>query len=219
VDWLRRTHRASDPATAAPAEVLPEPVERPTPGVAALLEGVSEDRSHAVLDLGPASAASLRVYSRFARRIRFADLLTPAMSPEGCAEALEDVPAQPDRPYDLVFAWDVLDRLFPEERPRLVKRLAELGSADARLHVVTEASGRSAVHPLRFSLLDVDRMRHEVTGPARPTRRQLLPAELERLLAPFQVVHAFTLKGGLREYVAIRQGAVGPRREVPPPYS
>jgi hypothetical protein len=47
-------------------------------------------------------------------------------------------------------------------------------------------------------------MRCEATGPARSTPPRLLPAQVERVLAPFKVVRAFTLKGGLREYVAVR---------------
>ncbi|HUF76400.1 MAG TPA: hypothetical protein VMM35_08980, partial [Longimicrobiales bacterium] len=145
-----------------------------------------------------------------ARRIRFADLLAAA-SQGGWAGALSDMPAQPDRPYDLVFAWDILDRLAPEERPRLVARLAELTSRDARLYVTVDASGRSTTEPLRFSVVDVDRLRYESAGPSRPSRSPLLPAEVERLLAPFQVVRAFTLKGGLREYVGVRGAEVSAR--------
>ncbi len=207
MEWLRRIGRPPRPAARPSAEPAPERVERAAPGVAALLDAVSEDRSHAVLDLGPAANSSLRVYSRFARRVRFADLLATDPSVEGWDAVLSAVPPQPERPYDLVFAWDILDRLGPEERLRLVKRLVELSAADARLHVVVEDAGRATTHPLRFTLLDVDRMSSEPAGSERSARPPLLPAEVGRLLAPFQVVRAFTLKGGLREYVAVRRGA------------
>lgn len=185
-------------------EPAPGPVERASPGVAALLGGVTADRSHAVLDLGPASGSSLRVYSRFARHVRFVDLLAGGQS-RGLAPAPSVLPPHPERPYDLVFAWDVLDGLFPQERPRLVRRLAEVAAPDARLHVVVDPSERSTTRPRRFTLLDVDRMRCEPAGPPRPARSRLLPAALEELLAPFRVVRAFTLKAGLREYVAVRR--------------
>lgn len=206
MDWLRRVLPGSSPSEEEPDEGEPGPVERSAPGVVALLDGVREDKSHAVLDLGPAASSSLSVYSRFATRVRFVDLLSAALSPEGCAQALKGLPTQPERPYDLIFAWDILDRLFPEDRRRLVDRLIEVSAPDARLHLVTEAADRSMTQPRRFSLLDADRIRFEPTGPERPARRHLLPAEVERMLAPFQVVHGFTLKGGLREYVAVRGG-------------
>jgi hypothetical protein len=159
-----------------------------------------------VLDLGPAAGPSLEVYGRFARWIRFADLLDAA-SHGGWAAALGDLPPHPERPYDLVFAWDILDRIFPEERPRLIARLAELSAPRARMYVAVDASGRSAVQPLGFRLLDVDSVGYEPTGPPRPPLPPLLPAEVERLLSPFRVSRAFTVKGGLREYVAVRGGS------------
>jgi hypothetical protein len=180
-------------------------VERTSPGIAALLDGILEDRSHAILDLGPASDSSLRLYSRFARKVRFADLLTAA-SEGGWPRALAELPAQPERPYDLVFAWDVLDRISPEERRRLLTRVTQLTSTDARMFVGVDASGSPMTQPLKYTLLDKDKLRYEPTGPARPARPPLLPAEVEKLLAPFHVVRAFTLKGGLREYVAVRRG-------------
>jgi hypothetical protein len=185
-------------------ESRPEAVERQTPGVAAFLQGVTQDRSHAVLDLGPASEASLTVYSRFARRVRFADVLAAASSPEGWAGAIGALRPQPERPYDLVFAWDLMDRLDAEGRKRLVDRLIAISAPDARMHLMVEAPEKSATVPQRYTLLDVDRMRCEATGPARATPPRLLPAQVERVLAPFKVVRAFTLKGGMREYVAMR---------------
>ncbi len=204
VDWPPEFERTSLLATGESEDVVRGPVERATPGIAALFDGVPEDKSHAVLDLGTAADSSLRVYSRFARRIRFADMLAEVRSPHGWDALPGALPLQPERPYDLVFGWDVLDRIFPEQRPLLVQRLAEVSSLDARLHLVVESTERASAHPLRFALLDVDRMRCEPTNSGRPVRRPLLPAEVERLLAPFQVLHAFTLKGGLREYVAVR---------------
>lgn len=207
MEWLRRPGRHAPPAEPEPEQVS-EAVEAAAPGVAALFEDVSQDGSHSVLDLGPANPFSLSVYSRFARRIRFADLTGYATSLRGRGSVegvLEAVPPQPDRPYDLIFAWDVLDRLFDEYHEPLVARLARVTAPRARLHVVVRASEEETKRPLRFRLGDIDRMVYEPTGPPEPARPRLLPAPLAQLLAPFQVVHGFTLKGGLREYVAIRK--------------
>lgn len=212
MDWLRRIAnllRPSGETQARSGEARDEPgagpVERAAPGVAALLGDVRSDGSHAVLDLGPATGSSLQVYQRFARQVRFADL--PAeRSERGLAAALEAMPSQPDRPYDLVFAWDTLDRLLPRERSRLMQRLTDISAPDARLHVVIHPpEGGTRRRPLHFTLLDVHRMRCEPAGPPQPDRHRLQPADVEDLLAPFRVVRGFTLKGGLREYVAVRE--------------
>lgn len=207
MDWRRRTERAP-PIDVPPAAVPPpDHIEGAAPGLAALLQGVSEDRSHAALDLGPATDASLRLYSRFARWIQFADLLGEAwpQARGSGPELLKTVLPQPGRLYDLVFAWDILDRLFPDDRPHLVEWLADSTAPDARLHAVVRASEHAIMTPVRFTLLDVDRIRYESTGTARLPPSRLLPADVAKALAPFQVVHAFTLKTGFREYVAVRR--------------
>ncbi len=186
---------------ASPAD--PAPRERTTRGVATLFEESREDGSHAVLDLGPASESSLAVYGRYARRIRFVDLLSAAAS-QGWTAALAALPEQPEHPYDLLLAWDVLDRVPPEARPLIVARLTEVSGERARLHLVVDASGRRVVTPLRFSLVDVGVLRCVPAGPPRPSWPPFLPAEVGRLLRPFHVMHGFTTVGGLREYVAAR---------------
>ena len=123
---------------------------------------------------------------------------------DGWTSALNQLPENPSHPYDLVLAWDILDRVPPEERRRVLGRLARVTAPDARLHLVVDSSEGSTSPPLRFSLLDVDRMRYEPVGPPRATWPAILPAEVERLLPPFRVVRAFTSKVGLREYVAMK---------------
>jgi hypothetical protein len=156
--------------------------------------------------LGTASEASLRLYGSFARWIRFVDLLPDPPHGDAWLEALEKIPPVPDRPYDLVLMWNVLDHLRLEERPALIRRLSQLTAPGSRLYVLVDGSGDEIVHPLRFSLEAADRVSQEVAGPPRPAQSPLLPAEVSRLLAPFEVAHAFTLRLGWREYVAHRKG-------------
>ncbi len=197
---------SSSSAAALAGQALAERGEGAAPGVAALLDGVKEDRSHSLLDLGPATDRNLRLYARFARWVRFADLLGEggwARAGGSAAGLARVLPAQPEHPYDLILAWDVVDRLFPEDRLRLVERLAELTAPRARIHLVVR-SEEAVSKPLRFTLLDINRIRYEPL-PMPPTPRpRLLPADVTKALAPFQVLHAYTLRSGMREYVAMR---------------
>ena len=208
MDWLRRTARVPPLETPAQEEPGLEQTEGAAPGVAVLLGQLSEDRSQAIVDLGPATGDSFRVYSRYARWVRFADLLGEAWRPReqrSVAGLLQQIPANPQRPYDFVFAWDILDRLFPGDRPRLVEWVADVTAPGARLHVLVRTSENAPMQPLRFSLLGIDRLRFEPTSTARLPPSRLLPADVAKLLAPLQVVNAFTLKTGFREYVAVRR--------------
>lgn len=187
-------------------------MERAAPGIASFFSGLREDGNHAVLDLGPAAEAHLRIYGAFAHQIRFAELVP--RTPRGAAltSALQALPPNPHHPYDLVLGWNILDRLGPEERLLLVERLDALTAPGARLYIVVDASGDRLVQPLHFKLLTTDRVAQRAVGPLEPTQGQLLPAQVERLLAPFEVLHAFTLRLGLREYVAVKGGDVTPHR-------
>lgn len=209
--WLRRLRPREGNEGSGPGEnhpnaagVRPSPVEAASPGIAALVDELRQNTDYSVLDLGQASDETLRAYGTFSRWVRFAGLAGGGPAPGSRTELAARLPA-PDHPYDLVFAWDVLDRMPPEARPRLVERLADVTAAGALLHVVVAAPERETIHPLRFTLLEVGRMRYERVGPAGPGWPRLLPAEVERLLEPFEVTRRFNLKGGLKEYVAARR--------------
>ena len=178
-------------------------VERPSPGIAALLEGVSEDRTHSLLDLGRPASPTLEVYGRFARWMRFSGILGAGTCD---TSELEKLDQGHEPPYDLVFAWDVLDRVPPERRQGLMQRLAELSAPRARLYVLVNASEQADTRPMRFSLVDVGRMRYEPSGPPGPAAQRLQPGEIERVLMPFRVTRGFTLRPSFREYVAVLSG-------------
>ena len=204
MDW---GHGTRGTAGARTGELRLEPVEGAAPGLAALLEGVSDDRSHAVLDLGAAADLNFRLYGRYARWVRFLDLLGPGGWAGGGPAAASPgyIPSEAQRPYDLVFAWDVLDWLTGEQRQELVRGLSQVTGPRARLHLLTRVDDAVA-RPLRFTILDANRIRYEPAPGAALPRSRLLPAEVAKLLEPFRVLHAFTLRSGLREYVAMRQG-------------
>jgi hypothetical protein len=109
----------------------------------------------------------------------------------------------------VVLAWNLLDRIWPEERRSLVERLAELTAPRARLYAVVDASGAPTSQLHRFTLLDVERLQEEAVGPAVRAHAPLLPAQVEKLLEPFDVVRAFTLRTGMREYMAVKRSDEG----------
>jgi hypothetical protein len=172
----------------------------------ALFEGLSEDGRHVILDLGPAAGSHLRLYGRFAREVRFAGLLPRPPRGRALTEALAALPRRPDRPYDIVLAWNVLDLLSPEERELLIHEVAGLTASGARLYALVDASEEPTTRPFRFALEDLGHVRQEAAGPPESAPRKLLPAGVERLLAPFEVSRAFTLRSALREYVAVKRG-------------
>lgn len=208
MSWLERAGGgpAHDSGSGGPEETSPERIRRRAPALAAVFEGLSQDPSRTVLDLGPASQEHLRLYRRYARRMRFANLLPHPPRGRSLRDALDALPPAPGRPYEVVLVWNLLDRLTPDQRRHLIARLAHLTAPAARLYVVVDASRGPTVQPVRITPLGPDRVAHEPAGEPEATGEPLLPAELKRLLEPFRIVRAFTLRRGLREYAATRKG-------------
>lgn len=202
MSWLER-FAPSDPDTSTD-EVESSVEERSAPGLAALFASLSPDGRHSILDLGAAEGRRLRLLGRFARSVRFAALVPHPPTGSDLDAALKRMGDQPGDGYDVVLAWDVFDRLDEPERTRLVRRIVEVTGPGARLYAVADASGAGTTRPVRISLLDHDRVAEEPAGPPEPARPPLLPGQVERLLKPFEVLNGFSLRGGLREYLARR---------------
>lgn len=204
---IRRILNLQEPAAEAeePEPFVAEGAERASPGIAALFAGLEANGQHTLLDLGAADENNLALFGRYARRIRFADLIAHPPRGDPFREALRALAPPPPGAFDLVMAWNLLDFLGPEERKDLVDRLVQLTTPQARIYVLVDGSEQRLAHPLHLSVLELDRVRQKALGPTLPMGPLLLPAEVERLIAPFEVVHAFTLRGGLREYVGFRE--------------
>jgi hypothetical protein len=163
------------------------------------------DGRHCVLDLGAADGRRLRLLGRFARSVRFAGLLPSRTGGEDWLAALESLPSHPRQAYDVVLAWDLLDRVPAPQHAVVVARIAEITADAARLYAVVDSSAAGARRSLSFTLADLEHVSEHEVGPE-PAGPPLLPAQVERALQPFRVARAFTLRSGQREYVALKPG-------------
>jgi hypothetical protein len=223
VAWFgQREERSPHPGADAGVEAPPGE-EGAAPGLTAIFDGLPEDASLNVLDLGPATPATFELYGPFARRVRYLDLLGGEFGPEGAlgqsrdagtwapaptAERLAERARTPgSKPgvgleADLILAWDTLDWSPPEARVALVQAIAARAKPGARLHLVSRALTEAPRHRLAFTPLGKGRIRIEPVPGPRLEHAFLQPAEVGRLLEPFAVRRGFVLKSGLREYVA-----------------
>lgn len=203
MDRLRRSE--SPPSEGPPTEGQPHPVTPAAPGLTAFFAGVPEDGRETLLDLGTAAAAKLRMYGRYARRIRFADVLAPDAPDRPLGATLAALMERPGHPYGLVLGWNILDRVPADQRRLVVDAVADLTVSGARLHLLVGMTEETVARPLHFTLLDDGRLAHEALECSVPMSAPLLPAEVDRVLAPFRIVNAFILRSGMREYVAVRR--------------
>ena len=207
MSWLERLRQRPSSHSTAEEHVgaTQAPVEWISPGLSALFEALSGDRGYSILDLADhAGNSHLEVLGQFSRQIRFAGLTPSPPHGDAFASALLELPPGPCA-YDVVLAWDVMDRLGPHERERLMDCLVEVTAPRAWLHAVVDSSGDESAPPLRLTLIDLDRVSQQAVGPPEPLAPQLLPRHVECVFRPFEIVHAYTLRARWREYVARRR--------------
>jgi hypothetical protein len=159
-----------------------------------------------VLDLGPARGRHLQVLAPFGRQVRFAGLVPRSLVGEEWASALRALPPNDASPYDVVLGWDFLIWLDPDERAAAAARLAEITAPGARIHLIVDATGAATAQPLEYTLVGTGRLAEKAMGPPQRVSHPLLPAQMERALAPLEVVRAFVLRTGAREFVAKKRG-------------
>jgi hypothetical protein len=204
--WREGTRRAAtEPPTDSPSNST-KPAERTSPGLAALFDTLRESGNHSVLDLGPARGRHLQVLAPFARQVRFAGLVPRSLVAGEWVLALRALPPNDDSPYDVVLGWDVLTWLDPDERAAAAARLAEITAPGARIHLIVDGTGAATAQPLEYTLMGTGRLAEKAVGPAERVAHPLLPAQLERALAPLEVMRAFVLRTGAREFLAKKRG-------------
>ncbi len=210
--WLSRIRGSTEGEDRAAKDDGPEPessVTRASPGLAALFGGMRRDGRHSILDLGEGSNRQMEVLAPYARIIRFVGLVPGA---DAATERRMDpatLPVHPDHPYDTILGWGVLDGLIPREREVLMERLTEITAPGARMYAWVSSAEADQVRYVRSTILDTGRVEEEFVGLPRAAGAPLLPAQLERLLAPWVVSHAFSLRVGKREYVVRKEGGGG----------
>ena len=185
---------------------MQEPLTRRSPALEALFGALHADGRHCVLDLAEADGRRLRLLGRFARSVCFAGLLPHAPPQAGWAAALGSLSAHPRQAYDVVLAWDLLDRVPGGLHSEVVGRIAEITSESARLYAVVDAGNGPTRRVVSFTLSDLGHVAEREVAPPEAAGPPLLPAHVERALGPFRVERAFTLRSGQREYVALKAG-------------
>ena len=200
-------------STAATSQGVPAPevVVRGSPGLAAFLAAVRATSGCRMLDLGPALPVNFAIYSTFARAVRFVDLLRGARElpervkqpPILTTEAVTKLLAGLDAPYHGILLWDALDYLGINETRVLVERLARCSGPGTRLFALVSATHRMSSIPLRFEILDAERLAYRAVSSETCASPELPPAEVERRIAPFRAERVFLLRHGVREYVGV----------------
>jgi hypothetical protein len=195
----------------------PQPPLYRSPALAALLARLPQDGAHSILDLGSASGANIEFLSRFRCRLQIADL-SDALASDEIASLLTVDPAAAFRrmlpvgpePYDVVLAWDTFNYLNRDQLRLFAADLACLCRAGALMLAFVSTAREIAAQAGDFRIADEQTVlwRPRTTA-TRPSPR-FPPAEVERLVAGFSVVHSVQMRHGIREYLFERRPGPAP---------
>ena len=189
---------------------VPEGVEeRHSPGLAAALSALPDDRPARVLDLGAVNGANIEFHAKRGARLWVADLVRIVDSGEIRSDELATaLPGEAeDDLFDLVLAWDVLNYLERDQVERLSSQIAGLCRPGAALLAVVITAAEMSNSPLRFTIHATESICCRATSASRRPAPNWPPAAVERCLQGFEVKRSFVLRSGVQEYVATRLDA------------
>lgn len=204
----KRSSPSSSQSATAEAEL---PVHRSL-ALAALLAEMRRGRKPQVLDLGSAVGSNVEYLSRFECKLYIEDLYSALSSKSGDGDAdqrffAEFLPLPEGTRIDVVLAWDLFNYLKRKELGKLIEHLAPFCRPGALLFTLISTQKEIPAQPIRFKIVDEDKLLYEVrTSSTRPSPRYA-PAEVRDLLRGFRVDRSFLLRHGIQEYLFVREGA------------
>jgi hypothetical protein len=206
-----------------PAESSPE-VHRSL-GLAALFHEIRRDRKLQVLDLGSAVGSNVEFLSRYDCTLYIEDLYA-ALAARGPAAGegeeagpqffADFLPLPETVRLDVVLAWDTFNYLSRRELSHLVDRLRGYCQPGTLIFALVASHLKQIpAQPIRFRILDEERLAYDLrTTALRPSPRYTA-AELTEILSGFRVDRQYVLRHGIQEFLFVRDHDEAPHTAPP----
>ncbi len=214
-----RTHSVTEPLGASMARAHFEAQrEFNVPLFRSLIDNLAEDRRWIVLDLGAARPQTVALLSRFRCRLEIADLTGTADTPGNGAgdavtltrlsEALDCIPSI--EPVDIVFCWDFLNYLVPEQMTELMAGVAKRCRPGALVHALIAYSDQPMPQwPGQFAPIADGRLLSLSTSKPQRVAPRYSPEDLGKWMSAFTIERARLLTNGMQEYLFRLRHVVG----------
>ncbi len=210
--WTNRARISEPELETSQPEALPRSEVHRSPGLEAVLKGLARGGAVQILDLGPAISDNVDFFAAFAARIQIVDALRESDAACPASAVLSGLGPGSEGGFHLVLLWDCLNYLSPAEGAALVESVLPLCRPDARCLAMVATSDTMPAAPTRYRIVDESHLTYERSTTEMMGAPQMTPAAVQALLGGFSIEHAFVLRNGVREYVAIRDrvGTVAP---------
>ena len=178
-----------------------------------------------ILDLGGACASNIKYYSTISRKFHFEDLSSAvaARAEKSSSSEASAVPSvlnealslRSNQVFDMIFCWDILNYLAPEEIMQLGKKLAEHSHPETKLFLLLPVGREITQLPIRFKVSEHDALTYEEHGSAKIKSPRYNKSDLKKLWPSFERKKSFLLKNGFEEH--IYRFASGAKHAAVPP--
>lgn len=179
------------------------------------------ERKYRVLDLGPASGATIGFFSRFRCRLVIQDALEDLLGLQGAMREPDEAGEVPDiaacldmvagQEFDVVLCWDLLNFLHPDTLTIFSRYLATHMRAGGIVHAFINPYTEGEFAPGRYRIESAASVRRSEPGQTAPECFRYTQPRLRQAMPRFRVRRSLLLRSGMQEYLLERQ----PDRQTP----
>lgn len=203
--------RNSEPRS-APEPTLPEAEIHSSVGFNIVYNQVQGHPRLSVLDLGSAYASNLQFLSQGFRSLHIAiedlyetlssfDFFDPREPRTYDAVYGYVFPYGEETRFDLILGWDLFNYLEELELAALVRHLDRFCHPGTLLFTMISTNRHIPERPIRFQIIDSQRLRYEYLSSLQRTSPQYHRADLNRMMPHFRLFSSYRLRNGFKEYV------------------
>ena len=193
----------------APRDTQTSPAVINSLGLQALLDGVRDDQSYTILDLGPARESNVRFWSEFSCWLHVHDFYRTLLEWKAVGPAEELVEPDfstrlafgEDTVFDIILTWDLFNYLELSELEALAQELSRWSRRGTRLFALVSSLPRISVSPLMFRILNREQLTYELPSQRTKPCPRHSPRDIARLMGRFIVSRSFLSRQGIQEYV------------------
>ena len=196
----------------APEPTLPEAEVHSSVGFNIAYNQIRDLRRLSVLDLGTAHASNLEFLSRRARSLHIDiedlyetlssfDFFDPRESRSYDAVYGYLLPYGEETRFDLILGWDLFNYLEELELAALIRHLDRFCHPGTLLFCMISTNRYIPEKPIRFQIVDSERLRYEYLSSLLRSSPQYHRADLNRMMPHFGLFSSFRLRNGFKEYV------------------
>jgi hypothetical protein len=196
----------------------PAPVLNSSLGLQALCQRLQNVTTCDILELGPVRNENIEFWSRFRPSIYVADLRSllplPVSVPEDADsefidpnwESLLGLP--PERRYDIILVWDLLNYLDLQTVASLIRYLRQFCRRGTILFTLIFDQKQMPSEITVYGIKDESHLKYEFAGSEMKACPRHQPRALSLAMARFQTSESFRLKNGIIEYLFEYEGNI-----------